>query len=112
MSDPSPEPTDPADSGVIDRDDVAKVARLARLEVADHELDTFTAQLRSILSHAQELDALDLDGVPPTSHPYPLRNVMRPDVVVAGVDRDEVLAQAPAAEQGMFRVPPVLGEAP
>ncbi len=50
--------------------------------------------------------------MPPTSHPIPLQNVTRPDVVRPGLDRDEVLAEAPASEQGMFRVPPVLGEAP
>ena len=50
--------------------------------------------------------------MPPTNHPYPLRNVVRPDEVRPCVDRDEVLAEAPAAEAGMFRVPPVLGEAP
>lgn len=96
----------------ITRDDVAKVASLARLTLSDEELDTFTGQLQSILDHAREVEALDLEGVPPTSHPYPLSSVMRDDVVKECVDRDEVLAEAPAAEDGMFRVPPVLGEAP
>lgn len=94
----------------ITRDDVAHVARLARLRLTDEELDRFTDQLESVLEHAEDVNALDLDGVPPTSHPYPLVNVTRPDVVRPSVDRDEVLAQAPAAEDGMFRVPPVLGE--
>lgn len=96
----------------ISRDDVAHVARLARLTVADEELDLFTEQLASILGHAADVEALELDDVPPTSHPIPLQNVTRPDVVRPGLDRDEVLAEAPASEQGMFRVPPVLGEAP
>jgi len=96
----------------ISRDDVAHVARLARLTITDDELDTFTGQLASILGHAADVEALDLDDVPPTSHPIPLRNVVRPDEVRPCLDRDEVLAQAPAAEAGMFRVPPVLGEAP
>ena len=94
----------------ITRDDVAKVAALARLTLSDDELDTFTGQLESILEHAEDVSALDLQGVPPTSHPYPLRNVTRPDEVRPSLDRDEVLAAAPASEAGMFRVPPVLGE--
>lgn len=96
----------------ISRDDVAHVARLARLTLTEGELDTFTGQLASILDHAADVEALDLDDVPPTSHPYPLENVTRADEVRGCLDRDEILAQAPAAESGMFRVPPVLGEAP
>jgi len=96
----------------ISRDDVAHVARLARLTLTDDELDTFTGQLASILDHAADVEALDLDDVAPTSHPYPLENVVRPDEVRPCLDRDEVLAEAPSAEDGMFRVPPVLGEAP
>lgn len=92
--------------------DVAKVASLARLTLTDDELELFTGQLQSILDHAEDVAALDLDDVEPTSHPYPLRNVTRPDEVTACLDRDEVLAEAPAPEAGMFRVPPVLGEAP
>jgi aspartyl-tRNA(Asn)/glutamyl-tRNA(Gln) amidotransferase subunit C len=98
--------------GPITSDDVAHVARLARLTLTDAELDIFTGQLASILDHAADVEALDLDDVPPTSHPYPLHNVVRPDEVRLSLDRDEVLAQAPSAEGGMFRVPPVLGEAP
>jgi aspartyl-tRNA(Asn)/glutamyl-tRNA(Gln) amidotransferase subunit C len=96
----------------ITRQDVAKVAGLARLTLSDDELDTFTGQLASILDHAADVEALELDDVPPTSHPYALQNVTRPDEVRPCLERDEVLAEAPAAEQGMFRVPPVLGEAP
>ncbi|MDY7100831.1 MAG: Asp-tRNA(Asn)/Glu-tRNA(Gln) amidotransferase subunit GatC [Actinomycetota bacterium] len=96
----------------ITRDDVAHVARLALLELTDDELGTFTGQLDAILDHARDVEALDLADVPPTAHPYPLVNVMRDDVVNASVDREEVLSQAPAAEDGRFRVPPVLGEEP
>ncbi len=106
MPDPSSE------AARISRDDVVKVAGLARLTLTDDELDRFTGQLQSILEHADDVAALDLDGVPPTSHPIPLANVMRADEVRPSVDRDELLAEAPASEDGMFRVPPVLGEAP
>jgi len=96
----------------ISRDDVASVAKLARLQLTDVELDRATSQLGDILDHAADMATLDLDGVPPTSHPYPLGNVLRDDVAVASLDRDEVLAGAPVAEAGMFRVPPVIGEEP
>jgi aspartyl-tRNA(Asn)/glutamyl-tRNA(Gln) amidotransferase subunit C len=96
----------------LSRDEVAHVARLARLDLTDEQLDTFTPQLAAILEHAADVEALDLTDVPPTSHPYPLKNVLRPDEVRVSGIRDAVLAEAPEAEDGMFRVPPVLGEAP
>lgn len=96
----------------ISRDDVAHVARLARLDVTDEELERFTEQLGDILDHAAEVAALDTEGVAPTAHPLPLQNVLRPDDVQPSLDRDEVLAQAPSAEDGLFRVPRILGEAP
>ena len=98
--------------GHITRDDVAHVARLARLTLSDDELDTFTGQLGSILDHAADVEALDLADVPPTSHPYPLVNVWRPDEPRDAGVRDAVLAEAPSVEDGMFRVPPTMGEAP
>ena len=96
----------------ISTDDVAHVARLARLELRPDELESFTAQLGAVLAHAADLDSLDLDGVEPTAHPLPLRNVLRSDEVGPTLDPDEVLAAAPAVEDGQFRGPPVLGEAP
>jgi len=88
---------------------VAHVANLARLKLSQEELTHYAGQLADILDHAQAMAGLDLTGVEPTTHPYPLRNVMREDVVGALSDRDEVLAAAPATEAGMFRVPPVIG---
>ena len=91
--------------------DVAKVARLARLDLSTDELERMTAQLSGMLEHFADIDALDLAAVEPMTQPYPLVNVLRPDVVVESVvlDRDEVLAAAPAAEDGRFRVPPIIG---
>lgn len=111
---PAPPPAqspDPAGAR-ISRDEVAHVARLARLELTDGELDLFTVQLAAVLDHAADVEALDVADVAPTHHPYPLENVSRPDTIVASLDRDEVLTQAPMAENGQFRVPPVLGEEP
>ncbi|CAA9227634.1 MAG: Aspartyl-tRNA(Asn) amidotransferase subunit C @ Glutamyl-tRNA(Gln) amidotransferase subunit C [uncultured Acidimicrobiales bacterium] len=96
----------------ISREDVAHVARLARLDVTEEELDRFAGQLAGVLEHAADLAVLDTAGVAPTAHPFPLVNVLRDDVVAASLDRDEVLAMAPAAEDGRFRVPRILGEAP
>lgn len=96
----------------ITRDDVAHVARLARLRLTDDELDTFTDQLAKVLDHARDVEALDVGDVPPTSHPYPLENVLRADEPRPCLDREVVLAEAPLVEDGRFRVPPVLGEAP
>ncbi len=92
--------------------DVRHVARLARLEVTDEEVELFAGQLGAVLDHAQDVEALDLDGIAPTAHPLPLENVLRDDVARPGIDRDEVLAMAPAAEDGRFRVPRILGEVP
>ena len=96
----------------ISRDEVAHVARLARIVLTDDELDTFTGQLAKVLDHARDVEALDVSGVPPTAHPYPLVNVLRSDEVQPCLDRHEVLDGAPMAEDRQFRVPPVLGEAP
>jgi aspartyl-tRNA(Asn)/glutamyl-tRNA(Gln) amidotransferase subunit C len=96
----------------LSRDDVSKVALLARLELTDAELDTYTDQLAAIIDHAADVAALDLADVPPTAHPLPIENVLRPDVVAPSLDRDEVLSQAPSVEDRRFRVPAILGEQP
>lgn len=94
----------------ITRDEVVHVARLARLDLSDDEIDRFTRQLGDVLEHAADIEALDVGDIAPTSHPLAMVNVTRPDIVVPSVDRDEVLAAAPVAQDGQFRVPPVLGE--
>ena len=93
----------------ISSDDVAKVARLARLDLDDAALEAATSQLDDMLGHFADIAALDLDGVEPMTQPYPLVNVLRDDVVAPGLDRDEVLAAAPDPVEGRFRVPPILG---
>jgi aspartyl-tRNA(Asn)/glutamyl-tRNA(Gln) amidotransferase subunit C len=95
----------------ISATDVAHVATLARLALTPDELERYTHQLADVLGHFADIDALALDGVEPMTQPYPLTNVLRRDVVGECLDRDEVLAQAPDAEDGRFRVPPILGEA-
>jgi aspartyl-tRNA(Asn)/glutamyl-tRNA(Gln) amidotransferase subunit C len=99
-------------SARLTRADVEHVARLARLALSDTEIDALTSDLGAILEHAAEVSALDTAGVEPTAHPLPMVNVLRPDVPRPGISRDEVLAAAPAVEDGRFRVPRILGEAP
>jgi aspartyl-tRNA(Asn)/glutamyl-tRNA(Gln) amidotransferase subunit C len=88
------------------------VASLARLDLDTGELERYTEQLASVLAHAEDIAALDLSDVPPTAHPQPLRNVLRPDEPRPGLSRDEALAGAPAVEDHRFRVPRILGEEP
>ncbi len=96
----------------ITREEVAHLARLARLALDDGELDHLAEQLDVILrSVATIADVTDAADVPPTTHAVPLVNVTRPDVVTPSLDRDAVLAGAPAAEDGRFRVPRILDEA-
>ncbi len=92
--------------------EVAHVAGLARLRLSDAELQEFTGQLGAVLDHAADIEALDTEGVEPTSHPLPLVNVLRADDVRPSLDRAEVLAQAPDAEDDRFAVPRILGEVP
>jgi len=96
----------------LSREDVIHVARLARLALNDDEVELFTAQLRTVLDHAADVAALDLAHLEPSSHPIELHNVLRPDEPRPSLDRDEVLAEAPAVEDHQFRVPRIGGEAP
>jgi aspartyl-tRNA(Asn)/glutamyl-tRNA(Gln) amidotransferase subunit C len=90
-------------------DAVAKVARLARLDLTPDEIRLATEQLGDMLDHFADIDALDLSDVAPMTQPYRLVNVMREDVEQPCLDRDEVLAAAPQPEAGRFRVPPTTG---
>lgn len=90
--------------------DIARVASLARIALTDDELAAYAAQLVNILDHAERVQALPTEGIEPTSHPLPMVNAFRPDVVTSSLDRDDVLAGAPETEDGYFRVPRILGE--
>lgn len=94
------------------REDVAHVAKLARLTLSDDELDMFTEQLSQVLDHANDMNALNLDNVLPTAHPFGLINVVREDIVRPCLDRDSVLSMAPDAQDGRFAVPRIMGETP
>jgi aspartyl-tRNA(Asn)/glutamyl-tRNA(Gln) amidotransferase subunit C len=94
----------------LSRDEVAHLAHLARLAVTDQELDLFAGQLDVVLDAVARVGEVAAEDVPPTTHAVPMTNVLRPDVVTPGLPRDVVLAEAPAAEDGRFRVPRILGE--
>jgi aspartyl-tRNA(Asn)/glutamyl-tRNA(Gln) amidotransferase subunit C len=94
----------------ISREEVAHLARLARLAVTDDELDRFAGQLDVILQAVARVGEVAAADIPPTSHSIPLTNVLRDDVVVACLSRDDALAGAPDAFEGRFRVPRILDE--
>jgi aspartyl-tRNA(Asn)/glutamyl-tRNA(Gln) amidotransferase subunit C len=90
---------------VIDRDQVLHVARLARLELTEEELERMAGELSGILEHVDRISELDLEGVEPTSHVIALENVLRPDEPRPSWSRDDVLERAPDPASGAFRVP-------
>lgn len=93
---------------MISREDVLHVARLARLELSEPELEKMREQLNSILTYIDRLKELDVAGVEPTSHAVPMVNVMRDDVVVPSFPREEMLANAPDRVGDFFRVPRII----
>jgi aspartyl-tRNA(Asn)/glutamyl-tRNA(Gln) amidotransferase subunit C len=93
----------------IDRETVLHVARLARLDLRPDEVDRLTTELDAILEAVSKVAELDLAGVPPTSHPLDLVNVWADDEPRPSLTLDEALANAPAHEGDLFRVPPTAG---
>jgi aspartyl-tRNA(Asn)/glutamyl-tRNA(Gln) amidotransferase subunit C len=93
----------------IDRETVLHVARLARLDLRADEVDRLTTELDAILEAVSKVAELDLAGVPATSHPLDLVNVWADDEPRPSLSLDEALANAPAREGDLFRVPPTAG---
>ena len=91
----------------IGRDEVLHVAKLARLALSEQEIEKFRAQLSAILEAVGKVSELDLDGVPATSHPLDLVNVLAEDEPAPCLSREDALANAPDPEGGFFGVPPV-----
>jgi aspartyl-tRNA(Asn)/glutamyl-tRNA(Gln) amidotransferase subunit C len=94
----------------ISREEVAHLARLSRLAVTEEELDMFAGQLDVILQSVARVGEVTAEDVAPSSRPVPLTNVLRDDVVVPGLTQEAVLAGAPDAAEGRFRVPRILDE--
>ena len=95
----------------ISSEDVQHVARLARLELTEDEVELFRGQLSTVLERAQRIQQLPLADVPPTAHPVPLHNVWREDVVEPTDVTEAVLANAPDRDGEFFRVPKILEDA-
>jgi aspartyl-tRNA(Asn)/glutamyl-tRNA(Gln) amidotransferase subunit C len=94
---------------VIDRDQVLHVARLARLELGEEELERMAGELSGILEHVERIAKLDLEGVEPTTHVVALENVLRADEPEPSLPRERALEPAPDPDEGAFRVPSPAG---
>ncbi len=92
----------------LSRDEIQKVAVLARLEFAEGELDAFAEQLGNIVTFVDQLSEVDTDGVEEMAHPLDLHSVVRPDVLTAGLSRVEALSNSPSHDDEFFQVPPVM----
>jgi aspartyl-tRNA(Asn)/glutamyl-tRNA(Gln) amidotransferase subunit C len=95
---------------MIDREQVRKVAHLARLELTTAEEEQFTGQLSSILEYFEQLSELDTEDVPPTTRAIDVSNITRPDELTPFADRDLLLNNAPEREETFFKVPKILSE--
>lgn len=87
---------------------VEHIAELAKLRLTDEEKERFRGQLSEILAYAERLQELDTEAIPPTATVLPLRTVLRPDEPRPSMPREDILANAPAAQDGCFVVPAVL----
>ena len=94
----------------LSRDEVAKLAGLARIEMTEDELVELSSQFSMILDAVARVQEVNLEGVKATSHPQPIENIARPDVVLPSLTPAEALSGAPAQEEQRFRVPQILGE--
>ncbi|AQY51576.1 Asp-tRNA(Asn)/Glu-tRNA(Gln) amidotransferase subunit GatC [Listeria weihenstephanensis] len=92
----------------ISKETVERVANLARLEVSDQEAENFATQLEKIIHMVEKLEELDTANVEPTSHAIEVSNVLREDVSMEGLPREEVLKNAPDKQDGMFKVPTIM----
>ena len=108
MTAPAGDPQITTDPQITKRD-VARVAKLSRLEVKPGELDAFTAQLRGILAYVNLLDEVNTDGVEPMAHAIELTDVLRGDVPTPMLPREAALANAPETDGEFFLVPQILG---
>ena len=94
----------------ISADDVRKVAQLARLDLPEDTIATYTGQLERILGYVDQLQAVDTEGVPPTTRAVEVVNVTRADTVVPTEVREDLLDQAPQREGDFFRVPKIMAD--
>ena len=94
----------------IDQSEVKKVAKLARLELSETELEEFTSQLSAILDYVAKMNELDTENVEPLAHCLPISNVFRQDVVKPSLGTEKALANAPERDNEFFKVPKILDD--
>ena len=94
----------------IGRDDVARLADLARIQLTEEEIARFAGEFDSIMNAVASVSAVATEDVPATSHPIAMTNVFREDVVANTLTQEQALAAAPEAQDGRFAVPQILGE--
>ncbi len=94
----------------IDEAEVRKVAKLARLELSEAEVEEFTGQLRAILDYVAKMNELDTEGVEPLAHCLPVSNVFRADCVKESLGTEKTLANAPERDGEFFKVPKILDD--
>ncbi len=96
--------------GHISKTEVDRIAELARLDLTDSEKDVFEGQLNQILGYVAQVESVPTEGVPPTSSVADNQSEWRRDEVLPGLSPDEALANAPESQDGLFRVPTILGK--
>ena len=99
----------PAGAAVLSDDDVRHVAKLARLAIPDAQIHRYAEQLQGILGYVAKIGQVDVEGVKPTAHALPLRNVLRRDAVGPMLPVEQVLRNAPDSDPPFFKVPKVIG---
>ncbi len=94
----------------IDARQVRKVAKLARLELTDAEVEEFAGQLSAIIDYVERMNELDTEGIEPLAHCLPIANVFRDDTVKESLGTEKTLANAPQRDESFFKVPKILEE--
>jgi aspartyl-tRNA(Asn)/glutamyl-tRNA(Gln) amidotransferase subunit C len=94
----------------VNKQDVEKIAELARLIFSEEELENFTPQMNKILSYMDKLNELDTDNVEPLSHPVEQTNVFREDELRPSISKEDALKNAPSKDENHFKVPKVIGD--
>jgi aspartyl-tRNA(Asn)/glutamyl-tRNA(Gln) amidotransferase subunit C len=94
----------------VNKQDVEKIAELARLIFSEEELENFTPQMNKILSYMDKLNELNTDNVEPLSHPVEQTNVFREDELRPSISKEDALKNAPSKDENHFKVPKVIGD--
>ena len=94
----------------VSKEDVEKIAKLAKLKFSDEELENFTPQMNEILNYMDKLNELDTENVEPLSHPVEQINVFRDDKLKQSIPTEDALKNAPSKDEQFFKVPKVIGD--